>query len=74
MAARKKTTRKKTARKTTKKAPARKTAAKKATRKRAAGGKIDTGDIKKRNERMDGLTVDLSDPSWEGEAQISGRK
>jgi DNA topoisomerase-6 subunit A len=49
MAARKKTTKKKTA--------ARKTAAKKAPRKKSKT--IDTAEMKKRNERMDGLTVDL---------------
>jgi DNA topoisomerase-6 subunit A len=70
MAARKKTATKKAQRKkpasqktaakkaTRKKAPARKTA--KAPRKRAAArGGVDTKDIMKRNERMDGLTIDL---------------
>ena len=43
-----------------KKAPARKATTAKAPRKRAAAkGAIDPADIRKRNERMDGLTVDL---------------
>jgi DNA topoisomerase-6 subunit A len=71
MAARKKTTSKKTSsnkatkkkvskKSVAKKAPARKAAAVKPSRKRAAsGGPIDPAGIKKRHERMDGLTVDL---------------
>jgi DNA topoisomerase-6 subunit A len=70
MAARKKTATKKAQRK---KPATKKTAAKKATRKKAlarktakaprkraaAKGGVDTKDIMKRNERMDGLTIDL---------------
>jgi DNA topoisomerase-6 subunit A len=70
MAARKKTATKKARRK---KPATKKTAAKKATRKKAlarktakaprkraaAKGGVDTKDIMKRNERMDGLTIDL---------------
>ena len=61
MAARKKTTKKSAKKAARKKAPARKATAKKkpGAGKKAARGAIDTADIKKRNERMDGLTVDL---------------